>query len=94
MSRFALPDSRDVSSEDGDPTEDEEDVDFWGRPGPNEKLKICSSRKRRNDGEDDGDELMDDELEDSEDDEDEEAGDEDEDDDEDEEDHMEIFGHR
>ena len=88
MSRFALPDSGSVSSE------DEDDVDFWGRPGTNEKLKQDSLRKRRKDAEDDGDELMDDELEDSDDDEDEEADDDDDDDDEDEEDHMEIFGHR
>ena len=92
ISRFAFPDSGSVSSEDEDPIEDEDDVDFWGRPGANEKLKQDPLRKRRNDAEDDGDELMDDELEDSEDDEDEEADDDD--DDEDEEDHMEIFGHR
>ena len=92
MSRFTLPDSGNVSSEDGDPTEDEDDVDFWGRPGANEKSKQDPSRKRRENAEDDGDELMDDELEDSED----EAEDEgaDDEDDEDEEDHMEIFGHR
>ena len=92
MNRFALPDSGDVSSEDGDPTEDEDDVDFWGRSSANERVNQDPLRKRREDAEGDGDELMDDELEDSEDDEDEEADDDD--DDTDEENHMEIFGHR
>ena len=98
MNRFALPESADVSSEDEDPTEDEEDdVDFWGGQSPRERMTLERTRKRRDDAEDDGDELMDDELEDSEDEdeeEDDEQGQEDEDDDDADEDHMEVFGHR